>query len=198
MTVSQSKRDAGRCDWATGEWMIPYHDEEWGVPVHDDPKHFEFLTLEGAQAGLSWLTILKRRQGYQKAFANFEPEKVARFTPARVEKLLQDPGIIRNRAKVTSTVRNAQAFLAVQEEFGGFDAYIWQFVGGKPKVNRWQTMNQLPATSAESDALSKDLRQRGFSFVGSTIMYAHLQASGLINDHLVGCFRHREVKTAGA
>jgi DNA-3-methyladenine glycosylase I len=173
--------------------MVAYHDTEWGVPVHDDDTHFEFLVLEGAQAGLSWSTILKRRGGYRKAFAGFDPVKVARFTPAKVEKLLTDTGIIRNRAKVEATVRNARAFLAVQEEFGSFDAYIWGFVGGRPVVNKWRRTAQLPPTSSESEALSKDLRRRGFGFVGPTVSYAHLQAAGLINDHLVGCFRYAEL-----
>ncbi|HTU37611.1 MAG TPA: DNA-3-methyladenine glycosylase I [Acidimicrobiales bacterium] len=187
-----------RCDWAGNDpEMVTYHDTEWGVPVHDDDAHFEFLVLEGAQAGLSWSTILKRRGGYRKAFAEFEAAKVARFTPARIEKLLLDPGIIRNRAKVEATVRNAKAFLAVQEEFGSFDAYVWGFVGGRPIVNRWRRIDQLPATSAESDALSKDLKRRGFGFVGPTIVYAHLQATGLVNDHLVGCFRYAELTGAG-
>jgi DNA-3-methyladenine glycosylase I len=183
-----------RCDWAGSDpEMVAYHDTEWGVPVHDESTHFEFLVLEGAQAGLSWSTILKRRGGYRKAFAGFDPVKVARFTPARVEKLLLDPGIIRNRAKVESTVRNAKAFLAVQKEFGTFDAYIWGFVGGRPVVNKWRRTAQLPPTSAESEALSKDLRRRGFGFVGPTVCYAHLQAAGLINDHLVSCFRYAEL-----
>jgi len=187
-----------RCDWATGSGeMQAYHDAEWGVPVHDDRTHFEFLVLEGAQAGLSWATVLKRREGYRKAFAGFDPQKVARFTPGRVEKLLADPRIIRNRAKVTATVANARAFLGVQEEAGSFDAYIWGFVDGQPKVNRWRRIEQLPATSAESEALSKDLRRRGFRFVGPTIVYAHLQAAGLVNDHLVGCFRHAELTGRG-
>ena len=173
--------------------MIEYHDTEWGVPVHDDRKHFEFLVLEGAQAGLSWSTILKRREGYRKAFAGLDPAKVARFTPARVEKLLLDPGIIRNRAKVESTVGNARAFLTVQKEFGSFDTYIWGFVGGRTLVNKWRRTAQLPAVSAESEALSADLRRRGFRFVGPTICYAQLQASGLINDHVVGCFRYGEL-----
>jgi DNA-3-methyladenine glycosylase I len=185
-----------RCEWAGSDpEMVAYHDTEWGVPVHDDPTHFEFLVLEGAQAGLSWSTILKRRAGYRKAFAGFEPAKVARFTPARVEKLLADPGIIRNRAKVEATVRNARAFLAAQEEFGSFDAYVWGFVGGAPKVNRWRRIGEVPATSKESEALSKDLRGRGFGFVGPTIVYAHMQATGLVNDHVVGCFRHAELTT---
>jgi DNA-3-methyladenine glycosylase I len=183
-----------RCEWgSTDPAMIEYHDTEWGVPTHDDLTHFEFLVLEGAQAGLSWSTILKRRAGYRKAFAGFDPAKVARFTPARVEKLLADPGIIRNRAKVEATVRNARAFLTVQEELGSFDSYVWGFVGGAPKVNRWRRMGQIPATSAESEALSKDLRQRGFGFVGPTIVYAHMQSTGLVNDHVVGCFRYTEL-----
>jgi DNA-3-methyladenine glycosylase I len=199
MSVSTSTTDDGRrrCDWAgTDPEMVAYHDTEWGVPVHDDDTHFEFLVLEGAQAGLSWSTILKRRSGYRKAFAGFDPVKVARFTPAKVEKLLTDTGIIRNRAKVKSTVRNAGLFLDVQKEFGSFDAYIWGFVGGRPVVNRWRRMAQLPPTSPESEALSKDLRRRGFSFVGPTVCYAHLQAAGLINDHLVGCFRYDEITGA--
>jgi DNA-3-methyladenine glycosylase I len=187
-----------RCDWADGPEMIPYHDTEWGVPVHDDRTHFEFLVLEGAQAGLSWLTILKRREGYRKAFAGFEPAKVARFTPAKVEKLLADTGIIRNRAKVESTVRNAKAVLAVQEEFGSFDAYLWGFVGGRPVVNKWKRVAQVPPTSPESEAMSADLRRRGFGFVGPTVCYAHLQAAGLVNDHLVSCFRYAELTGGGA
>jgi DNA-3-methyladenine glycosylase I len=194
-----SKSDAPkRCEWAGDDpAMVAYHDIEWGVPVHDDPTHFEFLVLEGAQAGLSWRTILNRRQGYRKAFAGFEPAKVARFTPAKVERLLQDPGIIRNRLKVESAVRNARSFLAVQDEFGTFDAYIWGFVGGRPVVNKWRRMGQLPPSSPESEALSKDLRRRGFGFVGPTVCYAHLQAAGLVNDHVVSCFRYAEL-TAGA
>ena len=182
-----------RCEWAQGSELIPYHDTEWGVPVHDDTIHFEFLVLEGAQAGLSWLTILKRRAGYRKAFAGFDPAKVARFTPARVEKLLTDPGIIRNRAKVESAVRNAKAFLSLQEEFGSFDAYLWGFVGGRPVVNKWRRLAQVPPTSPASETLSADLRRRGFGFVGPTVCYAHLQATGLVNDHLVGCFRYAEL-----
>jgi DNA-3-methyladenine glycosylase I len=182
-----------RCEWAQGPEMILYHDTEWGVPVHDDTTHFEFLVLEGAQAGLSWLTILKRRAGYRKAFAGFDPVKVARFTPARVEKLLADPGIIRNRAKVESAVRNAKAFLSVQKEFGSFDSYLWGFVGGRPVVNKWRRMGQLPPTSPASEAMSADLKRRGFGFVGPTVCYAHLQATGLVNDHVVGCFRYAEL-----
>lgn len=183
-----------RCRWPGDDaLMIEYHDEEWGEPVHDDRKHFEFLCLEAAQAGLSWRTVLYKREGYRKAFANFDPRKVARFTPAKIGKLLQDPGIIRNRLKVRSTVTNARAFLEVQKEFGSFDAYVWRFVGGKPIVNRRRPGGPIPATSKESDALSKDLKKRGFKFVGSTVIYAHMQAAGMINDHLVTCYRHREL-----
>jgi DNA-3-methyladenine glycosylase I len=184
-----------RCAWVTGSnpLMLEYHDREWGVPVHDDGKHFEFLVLEGAQAGLNWSIILNKREGYRRAFSGFDPSKVARYSEKRVQKLLLDPGIIRNRQKIEAAVRNARAFLTTQEEFGTFDAYAWRFVGGKPKVNRWRLMKQIPATSPESDAFSKDLKQRGFSFVGSTIIYAHMQAVGMVNDHLVDCFRYREV-----
>ena len=185
-----------RCDWAGSDPdMVAYHDTEWGVPVHDDTKHFEFLILEGAQAGLSWSTILKRRAGYRKAFAGFDPAKVARFTPARVEKLLLDPGIIRNRAKVESTVRNARLFLDVQKEFGSFDTYIWGFVGGRTLVNKWRRTAQLPPVSVESEAFSADLRRRGFRFVGPTVMYAWMQACGLSDDHARGCFRARQART---
>jgi DNA-3-methyladenine glycosylase I len=173
--------------------MEAYHDTEWGVPTHDDGRHFEFLILEGAQAGLSWRTVLQRREGYRRAFAGFDPEKVARFTPARVEKLLADPGIIRNRAKVTSAVGNARAFLEVQREFGSFDAFIWKFVGGQVRVNAWKSLREIPAQTHESEALSKELVRRGFRFVGPTIVYSHMQACGLVNDHLVSCSRHREL-----
>jgi DNA-3-methyladenine glycosylase I len=182
-----------RCAWATGELSIRYHDDEWGVPVHDDRRLFEFLILEGAQAGLSWSTILRRREGYRLAFAGFDPSAVARFGPEVTERLLADPGIIRNRLKVLAAVKNAQAFLAVQEEFGSFDAYLWRWVGGKPLTNRWRSHAEVPARSPESDALSKDLRKRGFSFVGTTICYALMQAVGLVNDHTVDCFRHAEL-----
>jgi DNA-3-methyladenine glycosylase I len=185
--------DRPRCSWAAGPWNVPYHDNEWGVPVHDDRTHFEFLVLEGAQAGLSWLTVLKKREAYRRLFAEFEPEQVARFTPKRIEKILLDPGIIRNRSKVESAVRNAGHFLAVQEEFGSFDAYMWEFVGGTPKVNKWRRLEQLPATTPISEALSVDLRKRGFRFVGPTVCYSHLQAAGLVNDHLVSCFRYAEL-----
>ena len=168
--------------------MVAYHDEEWGVPVHDDRRLFEFLILEGAQAGLSWSTILNKRAAYRKAFKEFDPAAVARFTPARIEKLLADPGIVRNRLKVESAVSNAKAALAVQKEFGSLDAYLWQFVGGKPKVNRWKVSSDVPALTAESDAMSKALQKRGFRFVGSTICYAFMQAVGMVDDHLVSCF----------
>jgi DNA-3-methyladenine glycosylase I len=182
------------CAWSTIDPVyIRYHDTEWGVPVHDDRKIFEFLILEGAQAGLSWLTILKRRQGYKNAFSGFDPEKVARFTPEKIAGLLQDTGIIRNRLKVNAAVTNARAFVAVQEEFGSFDAYAWRFVDGRQKVNTFTEMSQVPATSKESNAFSKDLKQRGFKFVGSTIIYAHMQATGMVNDHLVSCFRYHQV-----
>jgi len=183
-----------RCGWAANDPIyIKYHDEEWGVPVHDDKKLFEFITLEGAQAGLSWLTILKRRPGYKKAFAKFDVKKVAGFTPAKIEKLLLDPGIIRNRLKVNAAVTNARAFIKIQEKFRSFDTYSWRFVDGKQKVNRFKTLDHVPATTRESDAFSRDLKQRGFKFVGSTIIYAHMQAVGMVNDHLVSCFRYNEV-----
>ncbi|HCC48524.1 MAG TPA: DNA-3-methyladenine glycosylase I [Elusimicrobia bacterium] len=187
-------KEKQRCPWAYGAspLYIPYHDREWGVPVRDDRGQFEFLTLESAQAGLSWATILNRREGYRKAFAGFDPEKVARFDGKKIEALLLDPGIIRNRLKVNAAVNNARRFLEVQGEFGTFCKYIWSFVGGRPKVNRWEELRQLPASSKESDALSADLKKRGFKFTGTTIVYAHMQAAGLVNDHLVSCFRHRE------
>jgi DNA-3-methyladenine glycosylase I len=172
---------------------LQYHDEEWGVPVYDDRKQFEFLTLESAQAGLSWSTILNKREGYRRAFADFDAEKVARFTPARIEKILTDPGVVRNRLKVLAAVSNAQRFLEVQEEFIGFAKYFWQFVGGRPIRNQWTDHKQVPATSPESDAASKDLKKRGFKFVGSTIIYAHMQATGMVNDHLTSCFRYKQV-----
>jgi DNA-3-methyladenine glycosylase I len=185
-----------RCAWVStnNPLMLQYHDREWGVPVHDDRKHFEFLVLEAAQAGLSWSIVLKRREGYRRAFSDFDPEKVARYTERRIQKLTLDPGIIRNRMKIEAAIRNAQAFLAIQEEFGSFDAYCWPFVDGQPKLNRRRAMGEIPATSRESDALSKDLKRRGFSFVGSTIVYAHMQAVGMVNDHLVDCFRYQEVQ----
>ncbi len=181
-----------RCAWAESTPLLRrYHDHEWGVPLHHDPALFEMLTLEGAQAGLSWLTILKRRPDYRRAFADFDPEVVARFTGARTNRLLADAGIIRNRLKIEGTVKNARAFLALREEFGSFDSYVWGFVGGKPILNAWKTPRQVPATSPESDALSRELKKRGFTFVGPTICYAFMQAIGMVNDHVTGCFRYR-------
>jgi DNA-3-methyladenine glycosylase I len=174
--------------------MLEYHDREWGVPVHDDRKHFEFLVLEAAQAGLSWSIVLNKREGYRRAFSEFDPEKVARFTKAKIDKLVADPTIIRNRMKIESAVKNAGALLKVQEEFGSFDKYCWEFVNGKPRQNRWKSLGQLPPKTAESDKFSRDLKQRGFSFVGSTVIYAHMQAVGMVNDHLVDCFRYRTVQ----
>lgn len=183
-----------RCAWAQGNTLYEtYHDTEWGVPVHDDNKHFEFLILEGAQAGLSWLTILKRREGYRKAFANFKPEEVARYDEAKINALIQDEGIIRNRLKIVSAVMNARYFLEIQKEFGSFDAYVWSFVGGKPAQNTWKSIKEIPVESKESIALSADLRKRGFKFVGPTVIYAHMQATGLVNDHTIDCFRHAEL-----
>lgn len=184
----------GRCGWARTDLSIPYHDTEWGVPVRDDRLHFEFLVLEGAQAGLSWETVLRKRDRYREVFDGFDPARVARYTAAKVARLLQDPGIIRNRLKVASAVSNARAFLRVQEAFGSFDAYVWRFVGGAPKMNRWRALTEVPPKTADSDALSKDLIARGFRFVGSTIVYAHMQATGMVNDHLVGCHRWRAVQ----
>jgi len=185
-----------RCAWAEGLSLeyIRYHDVEWGVPVTDDRTQFEFLILEGAQAGLSWSTILNKREGYRKAFAEFDPEKVARFTQKRIDKILLNPGVVRNKLKVNSAVSNAKLFLKVQEEFDGFSNYIWSFVNGKPIQNRIKKDSDIPATSDESDALSKDMKKRGFKFVGSTILYAHMQATGLVNDHVTTCFRHKHCK----
>jgi len=183
-----------RCPWKTTDPLyLDYHDREWGVPVHDDRRHFEFLVLEGAQAGLSWATILRRRDGYRRAFAEFDPRVVAAFNDTRIAELLQDTGIIRNRLKIASTVSNAHAFLEVQEELGSFDAFIWRFVGGKPKANAWRELGEIPAISPEAEALSRELKRRGFRFVGPTIVYSHMQACGLVNDHLVTCFRHAEL-----
>jgi len=182
-----------RCPWARNEFSIPYHDEEWGVPVHDDRTWFEFLILEGAQAGLSWDTILRKRERYREVMDGFDAARVARYGDRKVAQLLADPGIVRNRLKIASTIQNAKAFLAVQKEFGSFDAYIWQFTGGKPIVNKWRSMKDIPARTAESDALSKDLLRRGFKFVGSTICYAMMQGTGMVNDHLVDCFRYKKV-----
>jgi DNA-3-methyladenine glycosylase I len=182
-----------RCTWPRSDLDVRYHDEEWGVPVHDDVCWFEFLTLEGAQAGLSWSTILKKRETYRKAFANWDVAKVAQFTPEKQERLLQDEGIIRNRLKIQSTISNARAFLSVQEAFGSFDKYIWRFVNGAPIQNRFHNLSEIPARTPISDAMSKDLLRRGFRFVGSTICYALMQATGLVNDHLAHCFRYLEI-----
>ncbi len=196
MSARRAQEGRTRCPWSEGvsAAYLAYHDEEWGVPVRDDRRQFEFLVLEAAQAGLSWSTVLHRREGYRRAFAGFDPQKVARFTPARVQTLLRDPGIIRNRLKVAAAVENARAFLKLQEEFGTFAGYIWRFVDGKPVQNRWRRQSDVPATSKLSDVLSKDLKARGFRFVGSTIVYAHMQATGLVNDHLVSCFRHAALR----
>jgi DNA-3-methyladenine glycosylase I len=182
-----------RCGWARNELAIRYHDEEWGVPVHDDRRWFEFITLEGAQAGLSWDTILRKREAYRRAFKGFEAARVANFGERDVARLLADDGIVRNRLKIDSTIGNAKQFLAIQKEFGSFDEYIWRFVGGRPRINKWRTLKQLPARTAESDAMSKELMGRGFRFVGSTICYAIMQATGMVNDHLVSCERYRAV-----
>jgi DNA-3-methyladenine glycosylase I len=194
--MSSTSAAIKRCAWVSGAdpLMLEYHDREWGVPVRDDRKHFEFLVLEAAQAGLSWAIVLKKREGYRRAFAGFDPEKVARFNARQIEKLVSNPEIVRNRMKIEATVRNARAFLKIQDEFESFDSYCWRFVDGRPKLNRWKVMRQIPATSSESDAFSKDLKHRGFSFVGSTIVYAHMQAVGMVNDHLIDCFRYLEIQ----
>ena len=187
-----------RCDWPGSDpLMIEYHDREWGVPVHDDRKHFEFIVLDGAQAGLSWATVLKKRQRYREVFDGFRPEIVATYDERKVAELLADPGIIRNKLKVNSAIRNARAFLDVQAEFGSFDAYIWRFVDGRTRVNRWKRQDQIPASTPQSDAMSKDLKQRDFSFVGTTISYAYMQAAGMVNDHLVSCFRYPKLAGKG-
>src|ERR1043165_1787176 len=183
-----------RCPWATAEPNITYHDQEWGVPVHDDQALFEFLILEGAQAGLSWTTILNKRENYRKAFDRFRPEKIARYGKGDLKRLLRDSGIVRNRLKIAATIENAKRFLLVQKEFRSFDAYLWSFVGGKPIQNRWRTMPEVPTRTAESDAMSRDLLRRGFKFVGSTICYALMQATGMVNDHLVTCPRHATLR----
>lgn len=190
--MARGSTDFTRCHWAlaTQEGMVEYHDGEWGVPVRDDRVQFEFLVLESAQAGLSWYTILRKRAGYRAAFAEFDPARVARFTEARIERLMGDASIVRNRAKITATIGNAKCFLAVQREFGSFCDYLWGFVDGEPVVNHWREPREVPATTPLSDRIAKDLKQRGFKFLGSTVVYAHLQATGLVNDHLVGCFRH--------
>lgn len=187
-----------RCEWAGSDpRMIEYHDREWGVPVHDDQRLFEFLILEGAQAGLSWSTILNKREAYRRAFDDFDVERVAAYRPAKIARLLADPGIVRNRLKINGAVQNAKAFRVIQREFGSFDRYVWQFVGGQPRRNAWTTLKNVPAQTAESDALSKDLKKRGFTFVGSTICYAFMQSAGMVNDHTVECFRHVEVAQLG-
>ena len=194
-----AKNSIVRCAWSEGvdPAYTRYHDEEWGVPVRDDLVHYEFLVLEAAQAGLSWWTILRKREGYRRAFASFDPVKVARFRERNVEKLMQDASIVRNRQKIEAAIANARGFLAIQKEFGTFDRYVWGFVGDKPIVNRWRKQSDVPPTSKESDALSKDLKARGFKFVGSTIIYAHMQATGMVNDHVVGCFRYGECLVSG-
>jgi len=190
---TQAKQRPIRCAWATSEQMVRYHDEEWGVPVHDDHRLFEFLILEGAQAGLSWSTILNKRENYRRAFDRFDPKRVARYDRRKLQQLLADAGIVRNKQKIAAAVENAKAFLQVQKEFGSFDRYIWQFVGGIPRVNSRQSMKQVPARTAESDAMSKDLEHRGFNFVGSTISYAFMQAVGMVNDHCTDCFRYKQL-----
>jgi DNA-3-methyladenine glycosylase I len=192
--MKSSQSNVIRCHWAKNALNIPYHDEEWGVPLHDDQKLFELLILEGAQAGLSWDTILQKRARYREVFDGFDAEKIARYEKKKVRQLLADAGIIRNRLKIDSTISNARSFLKIQEEFETFDAYIWRFVDGRPKQNAWKTHKQVPALTAESDAMSKDLKQRGFRFVGSTICYAFMQATGMVNDHVVNCFRYQELK----
>src|SRR5439155_7039785 len=193
------KAQPKRCSWVNVDQtlMREYHDREWGVPTHDDRTHFEFLILEAAQAGLSWSIVLNQREGYRRAFSQFDPQKVARYSQARIDKLTADPRIVRNRMKIAAAVKNAQAFLVVQEEFGSFDAYCWQFVNGRPRQNRWGSPREIPATTAESDAFSRDLKRRGFSFVGSTVIYAHMQAVGMVNDHLIECCRYRDVRRLG-
>jgi DNA-3-methyladenine glycosylase I len=191
------KEGASRCPWPSDDLYIAYHDREWGVPEHDDRKLFEFLVLEGAQAGLSWHIILKKRENYRAAFDQFDPARVARYTASKIARLLANPGLVRNRLKIAAAVQNARAFLAVQQEFGSFDRYIWRFVEGRPVVNHWRSMKEVPARTPQSDAMSRDLKQRGFTFVGSTICYAHMQATGMVNDHLTGCFRHKELALPG-
>lgn len=193
--TAKALQSPGRCPWSTTDPLyINYHDKEWGVPVHDDRLLFEFLVLEGAQAGLSWLTILRKRENYRKAFDNFDFEKVASYDKRKIRSLLSDAGIVRNRLKIESAVQNARMFIDVRKEFGTFDKYIWEFVGGKPIVKKWKTLKQIPASTKESDSLSKDLKARGFKFVGSTICYAHMQATGMVNDHVASCFRYKELK----
>lgn len=185
-----------RCSWVSADdpLLLEYHDREWGIPAHRDRKHFEVLVLSGAQAGLNWSLVLRKREGYRRAFDEFDPEKVARYSGRRIQILMADPGIIRNRMKIEAAVRNARAFLEVQEEFGDFNSYCWRFVGGQPKLNHWKATRQIPATSAESETFSKDLKRRGFGFVGPTVIYAYMQATGMVNDHVVDCFRYREIE----
>lgn len=193
--MMKAKHDHPRCAWPGSDpLMIAYHDHEWGEPVHDDRVHFEFLVLDAAQAGLSWRTILHKREKYRAAFAQFDPRRVARFSAARIARLLHDPGIVRNRLKVQSAVTNARAFLRVQAEFGSFDKYVWQFVDGRPVINGWRRLKDLPAQSKQSEAMSKDMKRRGFTFCGPTICYAYMQAAGLVNDHVVSCFRHAQLR----
>ena len=196
--AGKKKATQSRCDWCLGDpLMVAYHDEEWGVPLHDDRRHFEFLVLDGAQAGLSWQTILRKRQNYRSAFAGFDPVEVARFGAKDVERLMADAGIVRNRQKIRSAIANAAAFLELQEQFGSFDEYVWRFVDGETRVNRWRRMGEIPAKTPTSEAMSKDLKSRGMNFVGPTILYAYMQAAGMVNDHLVSCFRHSELSEAG-
>ena len=196
LTLGNATVTSKRCSWVSVDdpLLLQYHDREWGVPVHSDRKHFEVLALSGAQAGLSWSLVLKKREGYRRAFNQFDPEKVAHYSVRQIRKLISDPEIIRNRMKIEAAVRNAGAFLKIQEEFASFDSYGWRFVDGRPKLNRWKATRQIPASSPESDAFSKDLKRRGFSFVGPTLIYAYMQAVGIVNDHLVDCFRYREIR----
>jgi DNA-3-methyladenine glycosylase I len=197
MNIQESPEDRIRCEWAgSDKLMVAYHDQEWGVPLHDDPKLFEFLILEGMQAGLSWMTILRKRENFRTAFDGFDPQKVAQYDQAKFEQLMADAGIIRNRRKIEAAAQNARAFLDLQDEYGSFDTYIWQFVGGKPLVNTWMEMREIPAKSEQSEAMSKDLKKHGFNFVGPTICYAHMQATGMVNDHTVDCFRYFECQQA--
>ncbi len=197
MAKRSQRRKVGRCQWAKSDLYVKYHDAEWGVPVHDDRLLFEFLVLEGAQAGLSWETILKKRENYRQAFDNFDPGLVAQYGPEERKALLSNAGIVRNRLKIEAAIQNAKAFLAARDEFGTFDGYIWGFVEGRPKQNAWESSKEVPAKTPESDAMSKELMRRGFKFVGSTICYAFMQAVGMVNDHLVGCFRHAQLQTSG-
>lgn len=197
MNIQETPEDRIRCEWAGSDpLMVAYHDQEWGVPLHDDPKLFEFLILEGMQAGLSWMTILRKRENFRTAFDGFDPQKVAQYDQAKFEQLMADAGIIRNRRKIEAAAQNARAFLDLQAEYGSFDTYIWQFVGGKPLVNTWMEMHEIPAKSEQSESMSKDLKKRGFNFVGPTICYAHMQATGMVNDHTVDCFRYLECQQA--